>query len=97
MAEVNNTVNEIPPNMTIYINNLNEKIKLEGILRGVASLMVWNVMWFFIVLLLGESRIEEVAERGFLTVREDSGSIGFQDLEAQRTGLGCVRRSLFRH
>ena len=30
MAEVNSTGNEIPPNMTIYINNLNEKIKLEG-------------------------------------------------------------------
>lgn len=29
MAEVT-TGNEIPPNVTIYINNLNEKIKLEG-------------------------------------------------------------------
>lgn len=34
MAEVNSTGNEVPPNMTIYINNLNEKIKLEGILEG---------------------------------------------------------------
>ena len=30
MSEVN-TASEIQPNMTIYINNLNEKIKLDGI------------------------------------------------------------------
>lgn len=37
MAEVNATPgNDIPTNQTIYINNLNEKIKLDGIL--VASL-----------------------------------------------------------
>lgn len=31
MAETNQASGEIPPNMTIYINNLNEKIKLDGI------------------------------------------------------------------
>lgn len=30
MAEINTTGTEVPPNVTIYINNLNEKIKLEG-------------------------------------------------------------------
>ena len=41
MAEVNSTGNEVPSNMTIYINNLNEKIKLEGILeaRGMGELL----------------------------------------------------------
>ncbi|KAA0044384.1 U1 small nuclear ribonucleoprotein A [Cucumis melo var. makuwa] len=33
MAEVTTTGNEVPPNMTIYINNLNEKIKLEAELK----------------------------------------------------------------
>lgn len=32
MAEVNNAAAETPQNMTIYINNLNEKIKIEGTL-----------------------------------------------------------------
>ncbi|XP_038906378.1 U1 small nuclear ribonucleoprotein A [Benincasa hispida] len=34
MAEVNSTGNEVPPNMTIYINNLNEKIKLEELKKS---------------------------------------------------------------
>ncbi|KAG6581273.1 U1 small nuclear ribonucleoprotein A-like [Cucurbita pepo subsp. pepo] len=34
MAEVNSTGNEVPSNMTIYINNLNEKIKLEELKKS---------------------------------------------------------------
>lgn len=42
MAEVNaNPGSEIPPNQTIYINNLNEKIKLDGIYFLISSLFIY--------------------------------------------------------
>ncbi|KAF3957899.1 hypothetical protein ACB098_10G110100 [Castanea mollissima] len=34
MAEINTTGTEVPPNVTIYINNLNEKIKLEELKKS---------------------------------------------------------------
>ncbi|CAH9109681.1 unnamed protein product [Cuscuta epithymum] len=34
MAEVNQAASDIPPNKTIYINNLNEKIKLEELKKS---------------------------------------------------------------
>ncbi|KAK7842726.1 U1 small nuclear ribonucleoprotein A [Quercus suber] len=34
MAEINTTGAEVPPNVTIYINNLNEKIKLEELKKS---------------------------------------------------------------
>ncbi|KAJ8426752.1 hypothetical protein Cgig2_029421 [Carnegiea gigantea] len=37
MAEVANTGSDLPANQTIYINNLNEKIKLEEVSSGVFS------------------------------------------------------------
>lgn len=50
MAETN-TGTEIPPNVTIYINNLNEKIKLNGITH------LW-IPILFVILLLSVSAFE---------------------------------------
>ena len=100
MAEINTTGTEVPPNVTIYINNLNEKIKLEGKHYSTMSithsltnsrslqerivLNLWELGLFII-------RVEEVSARGVLAVREDIGGAGLQDSEAQRPSLGCVR------
>lgn len=42
MAEVNATPgSEVSPNQTIYINNLNEKIKLDGIFNLFFCIFMW--------------------------------------------------------
>lgn len=41
-------------------------------------------------------RVEEVAARGVLAVREDSGGAGVQDAEAQRSSVGRLRGRLLR-
>jgi hypothetical protein len=104
MAEVT-TGNEIPPNMTIYINNLNEKIKLEGTLTHSLTrtlsleLSVSNARAKRIVFLIDwwSRRVEEVSACGVLAVWEDTGGAGVQDAEAQGAGVGGLRGRVLRH
>ena len=42
-------------------------------------------------------RVEEVAARGVLAVREDTGGAGVQDAEAQGAGVGGLRGRVLRH
>ena len=108
MAENNNAGAEIPPNMTIYINNLNEKIKLDGtqfpflIIFWTYFLEFGEVNYgrnvFLVFCFLGYYyRVEEVAECGVLSVWEDIGGFSVQDAEAQGPSLGYLRRRLFCH
>lgn len=46
MAEVANPGTETPPNQTIYINNLNEKIKLEGNLSFYPNFYLQSLSFF---------------------------------------------------
>lgn len=73
-AAANKAGSEVTQNQTIYINNLNEKIKLDG-----------NIIFFFFFFLLVflvvmgtviNYRGEEVAEGSVLSVRKDSGGVG---------------------
>lgn len=104
MAEVT-TGNEVPQNMTIYINNLNEKIKLEGTCAHTPThplsleLSVSHAQAKRIVFLIDcwSRRVEEVAARGVLAVREDTGGAGVQDAEAQGAGVGGLRGRVLRH
>lgn len=102
MAEINTTGTEVPPNVTIYINNLNEKIKLEG--KHYSTMSITHALcinesfwiygnWDFFFLI----RVEEVSARGVLAIWEDIGCAGLQDSEAQRPSLGCVRWSFLCH
>lgn len=34
---------DLPPNQTVYVNNLNEKVKKEGALRGIRLLFRANL------------------------------------------------------
>ena len=72
-AAANKAGSEVTQNQTIYINNLNEKVKLDG-----------NITFFFFFLLVFlvvmgtviNYRGEEVAEGSVLSVRKDSGGVG---------------------
>lgn len=83
MQEANHG-SEVSPNQTIYINNLNEKVKLDGDLRFFLLLSS-----YYLLLLLGFElieisllfffflyRAEEIAECCVLSVRKDTGGIG---------------------
>lgn len=80
---------ETATNQTIYINNLNEKIKLDGIISdgSIENFAFWWVSVLFGGLILVSSktygdRIEEIAARGVFAVRENTGGIGLQNPKA---------------
>lgn len=71
MSEVNATP-EIPQNNTIYINNLNEKIKIDGTRLFRVSATSISMDYTFFELSYVGCRVEEVSERCFHSVREDT-------------------------
>lgn len=58
---------EYPPNNTIYINNLNEKVKKEGKRKQTFERFILIVCTHCSI-----CRVEEVVVRHFLTVWRDS-------------------------
>ena len=77
MAEIANPGSDVPPNQTIYINNINEKIKLDGNFALISSI----TLVLFSFLIFAYNRAEEVAKCGVFSIREDIRGIGIQDIE----------------
>lgn len=74
---------DIKPNHTIYINNLNEKVKKDGEnMARVASPDVLSLVTF---------RVKKVALRHFLAVRGDSRCCRNENIEGPRTGVCCFQ------
>lgn len=72
---------ENPPNQTLYINNLNEKVKKEGKEHSCNA----SGSDFCI-----SSRAEEVTLRHFLTIRTHSGHCCNEDTQNEGTSLCSV-------
>jgi len=71
MSEVSATP-EVPQNNTIYINNLNEKIKIDGTRFFLVSATSISMDYKFFELSYVGCRVKEVSERRFHSVREDT-------------------------
>ncbi len=72
---------DVPPNQSLYINNLNEKVKKEG---------KWLTIKLFCIVTTDLCRIEEVAVRHFLSVWADTRHCGSQDTQDERTSIRGV-------
>lgn len=94
---------EVSTNQTIYINNLNEKIKLDGTFHFCWMCCFWRVCvlclvnWYLVVVNSCADRIEEIAARGVFAVRQNTGGFGVQNPKAQGASMGCVWGGVFRH
>ena len=74
---------EVPPNQTLYINNLNEKVKKEGEVVQ-CDYQLSSLKNVFSTL---SCRAEEVSLRHFLAVRSHSGHRCRKVAQNERTGV----------
>ena len=80
---------EYPPNNTLYINNLNEKVKVEG---ETLNLVVTSFCGEFVSLTVTSSshRTEEVVVRHILSIWSDSGHSSQEVVEDERPSVCSV-------
>ena len=75
---------EYPPNNTLYVNNLNEKVKKEGKLQ----LALWSLSCLLVIrCVCGFYRAEEIAVCSVLAVRPHTGHRGSQEPQNARAGF----------
>ena len=70
------------PNQTLYINNLNEKVKKEGMSQQAFGLCISDLFSLY--------RVEEVTLCHLLPVWAYSGYCGLEDSQDAWTGICCV-------
>ena len=83
---------DVPPNQTIYVNNLYEKLSKTGESAKLCWILLCTELFQTLANAFCACRPQKMLVRNILPVREDSGRRCYENIQVEGAGLGCLCR-----